>query len=64
MKLTYHGPHLEVEVPLDNGAALYARRGGPAVEFPAETAKGLLEQGPDHWKKAGKAAADEPGGES
>jgi hypothetical protein len=62
MKLIYEGPHLDVEVPLDDpyGGFLTAERGQP-VDVPDDVAAGLLEQGrsenPEHqhecpWRKA------------
>ena len=78
MDLTYIGPHAEVEVPLDGGSSIVVARGASA-DFPADVAKGLLEQGKDsaeespqhqpQWEKTkagAKANADETekGGES
>lgn len=70
MYLIYIGPHEEVEVPHDLApeGSYFAKRGGPAVDFPDDIAKGLLAQGEDsspdnpqhqpQWRKANSKEAD------
>jgi hypothetical protein len=52
MTLRYVGPHDGVDVPvLATGQMITVMRGDTA-ELPDAVAKGLLEQGDEHWQKA------------
>ena len=66
MKITYHGPHDGVDVPLADGRVISAMHGEPTA-FPPEVAKSLLLNGewsadeapaPKNTKKAPKAEED------
>lgn len=46
MYLTYQGPYLEVEVPVDASTSIFVEQ-GKAADFPDDLAEGLLDQGRD-----------------
>lgn len=54
MKITYHGPHDGVDVPLADGRVLTAINGRPTA-FPDDIAKRLLANG--EWLQASQAPA-------